>query len=154
MTWSDYKSHVRALLTQLGRQKIIVGDPCLSFKDSPFLPKNTGGSVFLKPGLRFSDGAWLRVLEEIRIENDLVLRDSYCYHYERSEGYFFRYEREPTDDLTWKPEYHMHVCLDLPHFDAPDMTLERVIELIVINFYTPPVAKRGKLIGRRLALTV
>ena len=50
-------------------------------------------------------------------------------------------------------EYHMHVVLNLPHFNAPPVDLEIVLKLIVANFYSPDVYSR-QIIGQEIHLTV
>jgi len=92
-------------------------------------------------------------LEEVRIINSEPKLLRYSYHYERPNGYFFRYEREDTIDPIRKPEYHMHVVLNLPHFNAPPVDLEIVLKLLVANFYSPDVYSR-QIIGQEIHLTV
>jgi hypothetical protein len=82
-----------------------------------------------------------------------IQRLYYSYHYERPNGYFFRYEREESTDLVRKPEYHMHVILDLPHFNAPPVNLETILQLIVVNFYSPGIYSR-QIVGQEIHLTV
>ena len=95
----------------------------------------------------------LRVQEEARLVNGKIVLVRYSYHYERPGGYFFRYEREDTIDSVRKPEYHMHVILDLPHFVAPPVTLEIIFEMIAVNFYSPHVFSR-QIIGQEIHSTV
>jgi hypothetical protein len=77
----------------------------------------------------------------------------YSYHYERPNGYFFRYEREDTIDPLRKPEYHMHVILDLPHFVAPRVNLEIILKMIAVNFYSQDIYSR-QIVGHAINLTV
>jgi hypothetical protein len=120
MTYSGYKKHIRAILAEHGRQGIISGAIPMQFLPTEGIPPNEGGVIRAKnPDLIFRDGARLKVYEEVRVINNEVHRLNYSYHYERPNGYFFRYEREETTDLIRKPEYHMHVILNLPHFNAP-----------------------------------
>jgi len=105
------------------------------------------------PGLKFRDGATLDILEEALIVKGEPNLLRYTYHYERAGGYFFRYEREETTDPIRKPEHHMHVILDLPHFIAPPVNLEIIIKMIAANFYSPGVYPK-QIIGQEIHLTV
>jgi hypothetical protein len=91
--------------------------------------------------------------EEVRVVNGEVKLLRYSYHYERPNGYFFRYEHEDTTDPIRKPEYHIHVILDLPHFNAPPVNLEIILRLIVVNFYSPDVYFR-QIVGQEIHLAV
>jgi hypothetical protein len=154
MTYSDYKKHIRAILAEHGRQGIISGAIPVQFLPAEGISSNEGGVIRAKnPDLVFRDGARLKVYEEVRVVNNEIHRLYYSYHYERPNGYFFRYEREETTDLIRKPEYHMHVVLNLPHFNAPPVDLEIVLKLIVTNFYSPDIYSR-QIIGQEIHLTV
>ncbi|MEK7727225.1 MAG: hypothetical protein AAB354_02365, partial [candidate division KSB1 bacterium] len=112
--YPEYKSKLRALIVEYGRRGILTGETPLRFVPSDRIPPQEGGVVLaMNPQLNFQDGATLSVLEEARIVNDQAVLLRYSYHYERPGGYFFRYEREESDDLIRKPEYHMHVFLNL-----------------------------------------
>lgn len=148
-SWSAYKRHVRGLVTAYGRQGVIVDPSSLRFLDSPF---QEGGAVYtVEPGFGFRDGACLLVSEEVVIQDGEVIRPRYKYMYERAGGYAFRYEREPTDDPVWKPEFHLHVILDVPHFNACAISLEQVLGLIGANFYS---RRAGDVIGMKVELSV
>jgi len=82
------------------------------------------------------------------IEEHEIDRLEYSYHYERPGGYFFRYEREETTDHIRKPEHHMHVILDLPHFVAPPVTLETILKMIAVNFYSPGIYPKKSSVKR------
>lgn len=154
MTYAEYKSHVRAITIEYGRRGILVGPMPVKFFLVEGIPAKEGGSTFARnPALVFRDGARLEIYEEVRIVNNEIHRLEYSYHYERPNGYFFRYEREETSDLVRKPEYHMHVIIDLPHFNAPPINLETTLQLIVVNFYSPDIYSR-QIIGQEIHLTV
>jgi hypothetical protein len=122
-----------------------VGSIPLLFLPSQVIPPEEGGVVRAKePSL---------IQEEVRVVNGEIELLRYSYHYERPKGYFFRYEREGTADSIRKPEYHMHVILDLPHFNAPPVNLEIVLQIIVVNFYSPDVYSR-QIVGQEIHLTV
>jgi hypothetical protein len=154
MTWAEYKKHIRAIVTEYGRQGILVGVMPIKFAPDEGIPTKEGGRVFAKnPDLVFRDGARLKLYEKIQVVNAEIHRLKYSYHYERPNGYFFRYEREETSDLVRKPEYHMHVVLNLPHFNASPVDLEIILKLIAANFYSPDVYSR-QIIGQEIHLTV
>jgi hypothetical protein len=154
MIYAEYKAHIRAITIEYGRQGILVGPMPVKFFPVEGIPAKEGGSIFARdPALVFRDGAKLEIYEEVRVVNNEIQRLEYSYHYERPNGYFFRYEREETSDLVRKPEYHMHVVLNLPHFNAPPVDLEIVLKLIVANFYSPGIYSR-QIIGQEIHLTV
>jgi hypothetical protein len=154
MTYAEYKKHIRAIVTEYERKGILVGTIPLQFATSREIPANEGGNIFAHdPNLVFRDGARLNVYEKVRVVNNEINRLEYSYHYERPNGYFFRYEREETSDSIRKPAYHMHVIFDLPHFNAPPVNLEIILQLIVVNFYSPDVYSR-QIIGQEIHLTV
>jgi len=154
MTWSEYKKHIRAIITEYGRQGILAGAMPVKFTPEEGIPAKEGGNVFARnPNLVFRDGARLQLYEKIQVIKNEVHRLKYSYHYERPNGYFFRYEREETNDPIRKPEYHMHVILNLPHFNALPVDLEIILKLIVANFYSPDVYSR-QIIGQEIHLTV
>lgn len=154
MTYSDYKKHIRAIFAEYGRQGIISGAIPVQFLPAENISPNEGGVIRAKnPDLIFRDGAKLKLYEEFCVVNNEIQRLYYSYHYERANGYFFRYEREETADPIRKPEYHLHVVLNLPHFNAPPVDLEIVLKLIVANFYSPDVYSK-QIIAQEIHLIV
>lgn len=152
--YAEYKRLVRALITEYGRQNILKSSKPIRFVNAKGIPPHEGGVIVaIDPRLSFRDGATLSVLEEVRIINSEPHLLRYSYHYERPNGYFFRYEREESTDLIRKPEYHMHVVLNLPHFNASPADLEIILKLIVANFYSPDLYSR-QIIGQEINLTV
>jgi transposase len=83
----------------------------------------------------FKDNAIFEFAMELSILSNTVTVDFYKYQYTRLGGYFFRYEKEASENIIWKPPEHLHVLLDAPHFNAPLMTLEQVLRFIEANFY-------------------
>jgi hypothetical protein len=153
-TYAEYKKHIRAILAEYGRQGIIVGSMPVKFSQTEGIAANEGGIILAKePDLVFCDGAKLKLYEKVQVVNKELHRLNYSYHYERPNGYFFRYERETTADQIRKPEYHMHVILNLPHFNAPPVDLETILKLIAANFYSPDVYAR-QIVGQEIHLTV
>jgi len=154
MTYADYKKFIRALVTEYGRKGILNGTTPVKFLPAEGISPNDGGVIRAKnPDLIFRDGARLKVYEEVRVVNNEIQCLYYSYHYERPNGYFFRYEREETIDPIRKPAYHMHVILDLPHFNAPPVNLETILQLIAANFYSLDIYSR-QIIGHEIHLTV
>ena len=132
----------------------LVGQFLRFFLPAHGIPSEEGGVIqATEPGLRFKDGAVLQVLEIARVVNAKIELLKYTYHYQRPNGYFFRYEREDSADLIRKPEYHMHVILDLPHFPAPPSNLEIIFKVIANNFYSQEIYSR-QIIGNEIHLTV
>ena len=154
MNYAEYKSRVRALVAEYGRRGFLQGDAPLKFFAAEDIPANEGGIIRARePGLFFRDGASLKIYERVHaIKNEIHLLN-YSYHYERPGGYFFRYEREETTDPIRKPEYHMHAVLNLPHFNAPPVNLEIMLQLIVTNFYSQDLYSR-QIVGQEVHLSV
>jgi hypothetical protein len=152
--YADYKRHIRSLIVEYGRQGILVGKSPVMFLTAKGIPFDEGGVIqATDPPFKFKDGASLRVLEVVHVKKTAVDLIRYTYHYERPNGYFFRYEREESDDLIRKPEYHLHVILNLPHFNAPPVNLEIILRLIAANFYSPDLYTR-QIIGQEIHVTV
>lgn len=149
---SAYVATIRTLLIDLTREGLLQAQPQRLMVE--IQPGNVRGR-FVTPdvGLRYYDGATLRVEEQFAItdEGD-VDRIRYAYHYERPGGYYFRFEREQhNDDLIYKPEHHLHVCWRLPHFPATPITLLEMLALIRVNFYT---SHRHRLVGQSIAVQI
>jgi len=91
-----------------------------------------------RSGLIFCDNSTLNLREEIRIsrsgELDVI---SYVYHYERPDGFFFRYEKlaEPHPDPIFEPTLHLHVIHDAPRFPTHCTNLAQVLDVIRVNFF-------------------
>jgi len=118
------------------------------------IPQEQGGIIRARdPDLIFRDGAGLAIYEKTVVVDDKIDRLLYSYHYERPGGYFFRYEREETTDPIRKPEYHMHAVLNLPHFNAPPVNLEIMLQFIVANFYSQDLYSR-QVVGQEIHLSV
>ncbi|MCI0693665.1 DUF6516 family protein [candidate division KSB1 bacterium] len=152
--YAEYKKHVRALLTEYGRQGILLGGIPVRFSPVEGISPNEGGIIRARdPDLVFRDSAKLALYEKVQVVNNEIHLLNYSYHYERPNGYFFRYEREGTTDPIRKPEYHMHVILDLPHFVAPPINLEIILKMIAVNFYSQDIYSR-QIVGHAISLTV
>lgn len=149
---SEYVAHVRSLLINQVRDGILRRQALpLEIRIGP---DNRSGQLYTHdPGLLFNDGATLEV-EEVFIAKAEggVNRERYFYHYQRPGGYYFRFEREQHgDDLIYKPEYHLHVLWRLPHFPAPPLTLNDVLDFIRTNFYSP---HRQRLVGHTIDVEI
>lgn len=153
-TYADYKKHIRALLTEYGRRGILIGAIRLRFSPLEGVPPDEGGIIRARePDLLFRDGARLAIYEMARVVDNKIERLLYTYHYERPSGYFFRYEREETADPIRKPQYHMHAVLNLPHFNAPPVNLEIMLQLIAANFYAQDLYSK-QIVGQEIRLSV
>jgi len=148
MTWNEYTSHIRALINDFGMKGLLIGEIPVKFRRK----KNTGNIFRDTPHLSFKDGASFEFSENLTLISNQVQVDSYKYQYQRTGGYFFRYEKEETDDIIWKPSEHLHVILNVPHFSAPFITLENVLRIIEVNFYQE--GKREEIVGKRIELIV
>lgn len=152
--YAEYKKRIRAILIDYGRQGVLTGFVPIKFYPAEGIPSAEGGIVSARnPGLIFRDGAALKLYEKVQFIDNDIQRLSYSYHYERPNGYFFRYEREQTEDLIRKPEYHLHVVLDLPHFNAPPVDIEIVLKLIAANFYSQSQYHK-QIIGKEINLVI
>ena len=88
MTWSDYKRHIRHLMTEYGIRGIILGAVPLVIEDDV---DRQGGEILIQhPGVQFKDGSYLTVRETIKSDRSVLISERYTYHYERPNGYFFR----------------------------------------------------------------
>jgi len=84
LTYPEYKSKLRALVAEYGRQGIISGEIALRFVTAEGIPPKEGGVVLaMEPPLKFRDGATLSVLEEVRIFEHQATLLRYSYHYQR-----------------------------------------------------------------------
>lgn len=92
-------------------------------------------------GLIFVDGAFLRFEEEVVVARDgFITHVSYSYHYQRPDGYYFRYDKlkEPFDDPIKnirEPQLHLHVSSDAPRFNTHTTNLSQILDIIKYNFY-------------------
>ena len=148
MTWNEYTSHIRAVLTEFGSRGLLIGRMPVRFR----LLKEQGSIYTESPHLMFKDGVSVELTEDIRVSFHQMQVEAYKYHYRRAGGYFFRYEKESTEDAIWEPPEHLHVVLNVPHFNAPMMTLEQVLRLIEVNFYQE--GRKESLVGKRLEVTI
>jgi hypothetical protein len=148
MTWSDYTSKIRAIINEFGQRRLVIGEVPLKSR----LVKNKGEIFTKAPHITFQDNAIFEFSEEISIVSNHVHVDTYKYQYQRVGGYYFRYEKEPTEDIIWKPPEHLHVLFKVPHFNSPVTTLEQVFRLIEVNFYQEE--KRKEIIGVKLEVTI
>ncbi|MBM3239340.1 hypothetical protein FJZ31_23855 [Candidatus Poribacteria bacterium] len=145
--WQAYKSHVLGLLVQYGRRGFLQGKIELKFTTASEIPKGQGGTIYVPgSGLTFRDKAILSFSETIQSINNELIWKTYRYHYQRTSGYYFTYEKESTTDVIRKPEHHLHVLLPFPHFNSASMNLENVLKLIEVNFYS----NNTKLVGRSI----
>jgi hypothetical protein len=153
-SWPQYLSNLRKLLIPLAQKGLIVSTPVILHWEDRSLPKrNMGGFVSIDPGIEFPDGARLKVHEKVRIDGTTTIREVYSYSYRRPQGYFFRFDKEPSSDLLWKPVCHLHVVTSLPHFPSPCVSLPEVLDFILTNFYSRDSSRRT-IIGQRLELTI
>lgn len=106
-------------------------------------PRESG---FAKPsvppiGLVFIDDAFLRFQEYVAIQSDgSILRQYYTYHYQRPDGYYFRYDKleRPFNDPIQRilePQRHLQVAQTAPRFPTHSTNLAELLTLIKHNFY-------------------
>lgn len=92
-------------------------------------------------GLIFVDGAFLRFKEHIVIQPDRTVEHiSYSYHYQRPDGYCFRYDKleRPFDNPVKRilePRQHLQVLHPAPRFPTHSTNLRELLALIKHNFY-------------------
>ncbi len=141
--FSEYRSW---LLGQIDKSGIIRdrSNICFSQKNRDeglvSAPRESG---FAKPGglpegLIFIDGAFLRFQERIIIKKDgSIERVFYSYHYQRPDGYFFRYDKlpRPHDNPIKEPQQHLHAVREEPRFPTHSTHLVELLDLIKYNFY-------------------
>lgn len=145
-TFSRYYSWLLGLIDKSGivRDRSTVARRQTSkFAGRILAPEEDG---FARPGtppagLIFLDGAYLRFLEEIVISPDGdVQRLVYSYHYQRPDGYYFRYDKleHPIDDPVKRilePQRHLQVAQPTPRFPTLSTNLAELLALIKHNFY-------------------
>jgi len=88
-------------------------------------------------GLLFQDGALLNFKEYVKIaEGDYELIE-YSYHYQRPDGYFFRYDkvRQVRAAECNEPVCHLHTNMEDIRFPTHSTNLEEILEMIQRNFY-------------------
>ena len=102
---------------------------------------------FAKPGgpplgLIFVDDAYLRFREEVVIKaNGEVKILEYSYHYQRPNGYYFRYDKlktpftDPIKQIV-EPQRHLQVSQPAPRFPTHATHLIEVLALLKHNFYS------------------
>lgn len=93
-----------------------------------------------RPGLVFRDGSTMNFWEKVRIEADgTITKIAYVYHYERPDGFFFRYEKleEPHPDPFFEPRLHLHVREEEPRFPTHCTNLEELLGLVGAYFFRP-----------------
>lgn len=100
------------------------------------LTLTTIGAIF-EANLRFHDGSWLRVVEEIeRTERQTVRRVNYSFHYQRADGILvFRYDNSPHyPSLSIFPD-HKHQGATVVEAKSPDLAdvLREIDALIYPN---------------------
>lgn len=89
-------------------------------------------------GLLFQDGALLNLQEEVQIQDDgTYALVKYNYHYQRPDGYFFRYDKvTPTRAaMCNEPERHLHANIEDIRFPTHCTNLEEILKTIQRNFY-------------------
>ena len=148
MTWNEYTSYIRALINDFGIRGLLTGEIPVKFRRK----KNTGNIFTEVPHLTFRDDASFEFSENLTLISNQIRIDSYKYQYQRTGGYFFRYEKEETEDVIWKPPEHLHVLFKVPHFNSPAITLEQVLRLIEVNFYQEE--KRKEIVGVNIEVTI
>ncbi len=92
-------------------------------------------------GLIFIDDAFLRFQEYVIIQNEgSILRASYTYHYQRPDGYYFRYDKlkhpfaNPVGRIL-EPQHHLHAAQPAPRLPTHSTNLAELLALIKHNFY-------------------
>ena len=145
-SFSEYYSWLLGVIDRSG----IVRDrsgmakrPTGKFTGHIFAPTERG---FAKPGaspmgLIFVDGAYMRFRENVRIgRRGGVERLAYSYHYQRPDGYYFRYDlRERPFENPIKciiePQRHVQVAQPAPRLPTHSTNLTELMDIIKYNFY-------------------
>lgn len=105
----------------------------------------------------FKDGSTLETFEVVETNNDIIEKKKYGYEYKRLSGFFLFYEldeeKSSVVEKLWKPKYHLHVgvkkekgslikeipeLLDHngPHYKAPPITIDEMVGMIIVNFFS------------------
>jgi hypothetical protein len=84
----------------------------------------------------FQDRAFLRCYESLRMEKGVVIRERYAYHYERPDGFYFRYDKDP---LRAQPiiheRLHLHVNAESPRFPTHETDFEQIFRFILAVYH-------------------
>ena len=131
-TVQEYWDHLRHILAQKG----FVSESH-KIQLSPISKRKRVEGVITADNITFQDGATLRFLESVAIENDVVEFLEYSYHFENTERYF-RYDKDPKRARGLAhPECHLHVS---GHNDIRYVTHEtnftEVFDFIIACFYS------------------
>ena len=88
-------------------------------------------------GLLFRDGALLNFKEYVKIAEGAYELLEYSYHYQRFDGYFFRYDKvRPARAAECnEPECHLHANIEDIRFPTHSTNLEEIFRTIQRNFY-------------------
>ncbi len=145
-TFSHYFSWLLGVIDTSGivRDRVSLTRQRVKKLEGYVMSPHKGG--FAKPGappsgLIFIDGAFLRFQEHVVIHrNGIVEHVSYTYHYQRPDGYYFRYDKRehPFDDPVKRilePQQHIQVSHPAPRFPTHSTNLRELLTLIKYNFY-------------------
>lgn len=93
-------------------------------------------SISSEPHLTFSDGATLRFIEVVELDDRSIKRLKYSYHFERN-GYFFRYDKDPDRARPYcHHETHLHANQENVRFITHETSFEEVFKFIMTCFYS------------------
>jgi hypothetical protein len=86
--------------------------------------------------IEFSDHATFEFFEQIEIRDGKVFQIEYSYQYVQSDGFYFRYDKDPENDRPpLHPECHLHVNLEDIRYKTHSTNFGEVFEFILARFY-------------------
>ncbi|PJF24819.1 MAG: hypothetical protein CUN53_15925 [Phototrophicales bacterium] len=130
-SFREYHAYLRSIVSQATLTKLSFA---IRVEESG---KKSTAEIFVD-GSRFvfDDGAALRCYELVRIENGVIIRDRYAYHYQRPDGFYFRYDNDP---LRAQPNVHeclhLHVNAESPRFPTHETDFEQIFQFILAVYY-------------------
>ena len=130
-TIQDYFRHIFSIVDKSG---LVVDRRALGRSggktSGQIIAPKEAGHPGIPNGLLFWDGAVLNFLEEVDILPDggfNIIR--YNYHYQRPDGYFFRYDKIPPEiaEECNEPECHLHANIEDIRFPTHSTNLEEIL---------------------------
>lgn len=126
--------YLKSIQTMICSSKAVRGQAKIEFE----LDKRYGGRrALLKINrIEFADGASLEAIETVEVDSNTIVRPRYSYQYPHTNGYYFRYDREPGAVVKYVHEKcHLHVIVETPRYPTHATSLEEVFRFIEGTFY-------------------
>lgn len=90
----------------------------------------------IRARLRFYDGSFLELSEELEVRGDEVAKLQYSYHYQKGDRLIFRYDNAPHHPELPTFPHHKHVDDRVEPCQEPD--LQKVLQEVDARLYAQP----------------